>query len=556
MNGCTSAVSSFLDPRLADLTHPDSMADRDRAIERIVRAVSDGESIHIFGDYDVDGTTSTAIMTEGLTALGARVTWSVANRFAGGYGLSDQALDRCLAAEPGLLITCDCGSADHPRIRRAQASSVDVVVVDHHLVPEEPIGSHAFINPHRPDCEYPFKHLCSAGLAFSLVAGVRTAMTASRFPARRDHQWDIRSLLDLVALGTVADLVPLVGDNRILTRAGLRWMESKQVRPGLRSLLRMARCVQPITTSDLAFRVTPRLNAAGRLGDPAVTVQLLLSESEWEADSFAARIDELNKRRKELDRAATVEAERQAERAYGPNPSGGLVVSSPRWHRGVVGIVAARLVDRYSVPCLVIAEDDDNAMGHGSGRAPEGFPLHSATQGCAPVLENFGGHQAAVGLTVRSENIDTLRQRFARSCAEQSVEQKGAPPWVDVVLDGDKFPLPTAQDLLKLEPTGMGNEEAIFALRGVTPERSHRLPSGDLKLEIRLGTRRLSAFGFRMGHLLEKSQGRCNIIGSLRPDPWQGVGALQIRLLAIGGDELWGTELTSSHRPPAGEVHP
>ncbi len=360
---------SFLDPKLSALRDPSQMVDRDAAAERLAKAIRARETIAIFGDYDVDGTTSAAILADVVERLGGVVHAFVANRFEGGYGFSDAALDRVLGCRPSLIVTCDCGSSDHDRMVRAKELGIDVVVVDHHLVPDKPLPVVAFLNPHRPDCGFGFTGMCSAGLVFSLAAALRAKLGA---------KLDIRPWLDLVALGTVADVAPLEDDNRVLTRAGLKLLGAPKARPGIVALREVVRLkpTGPLGAWEIAFRLAPRLNAAGRLGDPTITLELLRATDLTVARKLARQIEEINEERKAVERRCTEEAIAMVEARYG-QPKSGIVVASEGWHRGVVGITAARLVDRFDVPAIVIAGAD--GVRHGRARTPEGVHVHAAT---------------------------------------------------------------------------------------------------------------------------------------------------------------------------------
>lgn len=517
-------AQAFLDPRLADLTAPDGMIDRDRAAERLARAVRREERITVFGDYDVDGTTSAAILAGILESLGGRVQVLVADRFQGGYGLSEPALARVLATDPGILVTCDCGSSDHERIEAARRKGVDVIVVDHHLVPDEPLPALAFLNPQRPDCGFPYKGLASAGLALSLGGAVRRVL---------DVRMDLRDWLDLVALGTIADAAPLDGDNRRLVRAGLARLSAANARPGVAALRETARIRggSRVGAMDVSFRLAPRLNAAGRLASQDVTLGLLRARTLSEARSFAARIEQLNERRRQIQRHVVEEAAAQVESVYGPQPQTGVVVASEAWHRGVVGIAAAQLAQRFGVPVVVVGVED--GVGHGSVRAPAGVALYDAVADCADVLERFGGHQAAAGLAVRGDNIEGLRCRFAdatRSCATGDVSE---PPMADVELDGATFSLPTASQLARLEPLGQGNHEPVFAVPDAHVDRAGVVGGAHLKLALRVGEFRVGAFGPNMAEQQLRRGDRIAVLAGLQPDAWNGGEQVEMRLSRI-----------------------
>ncbi|MCL2448492.1 MAG: DHH family phosphoesterase, partial [Polyangiaceae bacterium] len=324
-------ATRFLDPRLAHLTPPDAMRDRSEAVARIARAVRARERICVFGDYDADGVTAAALLTDVLRALGGDVVPVLADRFDGGYGLSHPALDRVLSTGATLVVTCDCGSSDHERLERARGAGLDAVVIDHHRVPDAPLPAVAFLNPHRPDCAFAYKGLASVGLALSMGAGVRAELGVAL---------DMRRWLDLVAIGTIGDVAPLDGDNRALVRAGLAQLLHGG-RPGTRALAHIAQCAAATPTGeDVSFRLAPRINAPGRLEKPDLALALLLAKDDDEARRIAADVEVLCARRKEVERAVTAEALAMLEDpAMARLPA--IVVARQGWHPGVVGIVAA-----------------------------------------------------------------------------------------------------------------------------------------------------------------------------------------------------------------------
>jgi single-stranded-DNA-specific exonuclease len=515
---------AYLMPRLSELTPPDAMADREIAADRLARAVRAGERIAIFGDYDVDGTTSAAILAGILEQLGGRVTVQLASRWGGGYGLSEPALERVLEGSPAVLVTCDCGSSDHPRVAAASARGVDVIVVDHHLVPSEPLPALAFLNPHRPDCGFAYKGLCSAGLALSLGAAVR---------ARLRVDLDLRAYLDLVALGTIADVAPLDGDNRRLVRAGLALLASGRARPGVIALRELARVPQGMSVAahDVAFRMTPRLNAAGRLGDPTLALSLLRARDLPQARGLAARIEQLNDQRKAIEAQVSEQAIAQVLAIYGESPRTGIVAAAEGWHRGVIGISAARLSERFGVPAVVIALEAGE--GHGSARAPDGFPLFDAVARCAQHLERYGGHQAASGLALRSERLEAFRSDFASATAALACAAAAASVATDVevVVGSDGYGLPPASDLFRLEPLGEANREPVFYLPDARVESSGVVGRGHLKLKLTTAGGSLSAFGFDMGARLPEPGRSIAALGVLRPDTWNGGDQVELRLV-------------------------
>ncbi len=511
------AARPFLDSTLRGLSSPEPMADRALASERIARAIRAKERIVVFGDYDVDGTTSAVILSEVIAALGGEVRTLIAARFRGGYGLSDQALDRCLAERPGLLVTCDCGSSDHERIARATASGIDVIVVDHHLVPEQALPAFAFLNPHRPECGFAYKGLCSAGLAFSLGAALRSELGA---------QLDLRAWLDLVAIGTIADLAPLTEDNRRLVRAGLRQIGMPNGRPALVALRQAAKIPESaqLTARDVAFRFSPRLNAPGRLGVADLTLRFLTAKTSKEAWGLLQDVEAKNEERKTLANRATEEARAQVRELYGEAPEEGVVVASGAWHRGVVGIVAARLVDAFGVPAVVIAFDGER--GHGSARTTAGVDVYGALSQCASDLSAWGGHRAAAGLSLSSKALDSFRASFLQ--ATQGVGS-GEGPLVEVdVALGGAFRVPTVEDLQRLGPFGEGYPVPRFLVdahvveaTGVGEGRAHG------KLKLRVGQESIRAFAPGMFSRIE-GRDALRLVGEFQPDHWIGGQAIEL----------------------------
>ncbi len=509
-------AQGFVDATLRGLSSPEPMADRALTAERLAAAIRQRERIVVFGDYDVDGTTSAVILSEVIEKLGGDVQVLVADRFHGGYGLSDPALDRCLSLRPSLIVTCDCGSSDHARIARARGEGVDVVVIDHHLVPEEPLPAMAFLNPHRPDCGFPYEGLCSAGLAFSVGAALRQ---------RFDSSLDMREWLDLVALGTIADLAPLTGDNRRLVRAGLKGLGVRSLRPGLRALRRAAGFDEhaKLTARDVAFRLAPRLNAPGRLGQGELTLKLLQAKTPIEAHRLADEVERLNSERRRLTEEATVEAIAQATDIYGDSPSSAIVVSSDAWHRGIVGIVAARLVDRFGVPAVVIAVDGER--GHGSARTVDDFDVHRALAGCASELDGWGGHRAAAGLSIAKDRVDRLRAAFADAGFEPNATG-GPERLIDVALGG-VYRVPSVDDLDRLGPFGQEHPAPRFIVDARLVETRAVGADGDhAKLKLRVGPDSVRAFAPRLFAQLRGLE-QARLVGEFQPDHFIGGGAVE-----------------------------
>lgn len=518
--GADELTRRFLDPRLSHLTVPDGMADREAAAQRIARAVRARERVCIFGDYDCDGITSTAILASLLRMLGAPVAALLATRREGAYGLSGPALKRVMATSATLLITCDCGSSDHERLATVRARGMDVIVIDHHLVPMEALPVVAFLNPHRPDCDFPYKGMASCGLSLSLAAAVRRALGV---------EIDIRTFLDLVAIGTIADVAPLDGDNRSLVRAGLAVMASATRRPGLTALAEHAKLDLGLGVrgEDVAFRIAPRLNAPGRLGDPDVALKLLLEQRPQAAIERAAEVERLALERRAIQDQMLAEALAEIEeRGYADAP--GIVLARRGWHPGVVGIVAGRIASRYGRPSIVIALETDK--GRGSVRGPGGSRLHDALTRCKRELVGFGGHQAAAGVEVRADRVDALRDAWCDVFAGVPRGRGEADGDAEARLD-DRDDLPVvARDLYRLEPCGEANRAPRLLVAGARVASAKNL-KGHLKVQLDWSRRVIGGFGFELGDLAPMlAGGRADVVGQLRADTWRGGDAVEMRI--------------------------
>lgn len=508
------AARDWLTPKLATLTPPDGMADRVEACSRLAAAVKRGESIVVFGDYDCDGITSTAILTEVLRTVGGRVTPCLANRFDGGYGVSEAAVGRILAAKPSLVVTCDCGSSDHASLSRLRELGVDVIVIDHHLVPDQPLPAVAFLNPHRPECAFPFKYLASCGLALSIAAGLRKELGV---------ELDVRRWLDLVAIGTVADVAPLTGDNRALVRAGLTAL-LKTERPGLRLLLDSLQidANSCMTGRDVAFRIAPHINAPGRLGEPDLALWVLLARTKDEAAPLVERLIAKSTERRALQEQMVAEAEAEiAEQGYGK--AAAIVLGRRGWNTGIVGIVAGRIADKYGVPVVVVGFDGE--VGRGSVRGPKGAQLYDVLSSIAHCLERFGGHQAAAGLEVKHERLDTLREAFLAAVTTRATQPQvalGASGEV-VLADGDKLE-DVLRDLERLEPCGEGNPRPRIVVVGRVIA-AREVKGGHLKLSLERAGARLDGFAVTLGHRapeLLSASGMVRVRGDLRLNQFMG----------------------------------
>ena len=503
---------------------PFLMADLSLGCSLIEGAIEAGQTIFIHGDYDVDGVCSTVLLVEGLQDLGARVEHHVPDRFSEGYGVSLKAVEAAADRGASLLLTCDCGSSSHQAIELAQSRGMKVVVTDHHHLPARLPTPEALINPQRTDCAYPFKPLCGTGIAYKLLCGLYQG---------RGLGWPTR-FLDLVAVATIADVMPLLGENRALVRSGLQLL-SQLERPGLRALAQVAGLEEgPWGSFAVGFGLGPRLNAAGRLEHARLAVELLLSDSLEQARARATYLDKLNQRRRELEASMRHQVEERLEGDPARLELGVVVESGEDWHQGVVGITASRVVDRFGLPAFIMGRVGDHCKG--SARSPENVDLYSAMQRCADVFVKFGGHARAAGFTVAADRVDEMRQRLSLAVAE--VRQGPAPYSVDLELDLKSAHLDLARELRKLEPLGEGNRMPRFLARRVRLDRLKTMGAGDEHLRCRLvqGSVDRKAVAFRMGgerpQILDK-QLYYDVVFELEEEVWEGTSSASLRIQAL-----------------------
>ncbi len=511
----------FLAPRLADLRPPQAMAGFARAVARIDGALTGGETIGVFGDYDVDGVTSCALIARFLLDAGARVVPRVARRDAG-YGFGPADADAFADAGCALVITCDCGTSDVDGMARARARGVDAIIVDHHQVPERDPGAHALINPHQRGCGFPFKGLASAGVGFYLAAALRT-----RLRERGADAPDPRALLDLAAIGTIADLAPLTDENRILVAAGLREL-GRGARPGLRALAALVGLdgTRPIDAVDVGYKLAPRLNAPGRLGDAAPALALLLATDELAAIDRARECDDLNARRRVLQDQVYAEALAQAEAA--PDAPA-VIVAGDGWPAGVVGIVAAKLADRYRRPSLAIALE--GATGRGSARSAGALHLFEALAACRDHLVRFGGHAQAAGLTVERERLAAFTAAFQAEAARRAGGARRDPAPVEEEVGLGLLTPALGEEIARLAPFGVGNPEPRLAARAVV-DRSRVVGERHLQLTLRDGPHTCDAIAFGLADRGRDMGAGARVRADFVPemDTFRGVRRLRLRV--------------------------
>ncbi|MBI1818368.1 MAG: single-stranded-DNA-specific exonuclease RecJ [Deltaproteobacteria bacterium] len=522
------AASAFLTSKLAEhLRSPMLFRDMGRAAERVVAAVNASERIGIYGDYDVDGISGSAILVTFLRALGHEPVLHIPHRLNDGYGVTEPGVRRLAEQGARVMITVDCGGVAHRELALARELGMDAIVCDHHQVSGTPLPAHAVLNPIEPDSGFPFAGLCGAGVAFYLALGVRMRLRESGAAVP-----DLRRYLDLVTLGTIADIVPIVEENRVLVKHGLREL-TQSVRPGIIALKTVSG-VADVTTGTVGFRLAPRLNAGGRLADATRSVELLTTTDKARAEQLAQELDQENRARQTIEVEILNDAIAQVEATPDFAERRSIVLASEDWHPGVIGIVASRLVERYYRPTILIAVNLDTGIGRGSGRSIRGFNLHEAMGACREVLEGFGGHRMAAGLSIRAEQVDDFAGLFeeavrARTRAEQFVPETT----VDAELSFRDIDQPLMDDLDRLEPFGMGNPEPIFCTRGATVASRKIVGENHLRLYLKHDGRGIGAIGFGMADRDVPEGATVDLLYSPQQDEWNGETRLQLRLRDI-----------------------
>jgi len=514
---------SFLRPSLNDLHDPFLMKDMDRAVERTVGAIERGEKIAVYGDYDVDGTTATALLCLFFSEIGIETRPYIPERVAEGYGLNAEAVRRLASEGVKLIITVDCGSSDRDPVELAGSLGVDVIVSDHHEVPEIPPAALAVLNPKQKGCPFPFKGLAGVGVAFNFLMALRSSLRGTGRLSSKEP--NLKKYLDLVCIGTVADMVPLTGENRVLVSHGIKELE-KTKRPGL-AALKEAAGLRPgrLDADSIAFQIAPRINAAGRVGQAMSAFRLLVSQDPSEAAHLAALLNRENTSRQKLEGEIFIEALDM----IGQSADRGIVLYSEGWHPGVIGIVASRLVDRFSKPAVMIALDGE--VGKGSARGVRSFDILEGLKSCAGLLERFGGHKAAAGLTVSREKIEAFKAEFLKYLNESVTDDDLAPEiLLDSVVSLGDVDKRLLDEIDSLAPFGVSNREPLLCLSGAGIVASEVVGKKHLRVKVSQNGCSRSGIGFGLARLHPMNAEVYSLVFSPYIDDWQGGKNLKLRI--------------------------
>lgn len=516
-----AAASRFLNPPISALHSPLLMKGMGEAVERIWQAIRSQESILLYGDYDVDGTTSIVVLQTALKLLGAQVTFHVPHRLKEGYGMRAEAIEEAAAKGVTLIVSVDTGIRAGAVVRQAQALGIDVIITDHHLPEAELPAAVAVLNPNRPDCGYPEKSLCGAGVAFKLVQAL---LDRSSFATEKRARL-LDSFLKLVAIATIADIVPLAGENRVIVRRGLAGLTNVK-NAGLRALIGVSGLTAGVSPSahQVAFRIAPRINAAGRMASARDVIDLFLTEDEERARELAQQLDTLNRERQQAEAEMVESILAQCSEPEFRNESAALVFAESGWHLGVVGIVASRLVERFSRPVFVLSDSAEEGCFSGSGRSIPGFHLLEALESMPGLFHKFGGHRQAAGLTIKREHIGEFRDRFHLFASQKLTAEDMRPQFtVDAEASFQELRDREAEEIFSMAPFGFGNPSPLFMAKNVEVAGQPRvLKEGKhLKLGFRQDGRVLFFtawnFGDRLDHF--KPGGKLDILFTLEDDP-------------------------------------
>ena len=550
-----SEAASFLRLEGELLHDPFLMADMAAACTRVTAAIDRKEKIAVYGDYDVDGVTAVSLLCLYLRSRGADVSYYIPNRVGEGYGVNRAAVEALVKGGVTLLLTVDTGITASEEVCYAASLGCDTVITDHHECQSELPAAVAVVNPRRPDCSYPFKELAGVGVAFKLVTALEYTKRKNALQSTEGFLSELcEQYIDLVALGTVADVMPLRDENRLIVSMGLKAIEASP-RPGLRALSEASESgkggkKKAITTSFLGFTLAPRINAAGRLRSASLAAELFLTESKEEAAAIAAELCEINRLRQEEENRilSEIRARIDADPALGEAPV--IVLEDDGWNHGVIGIVSSRITERYGKPSILISFEGED--GKGSGRSVKGLNLVEALGACADLLVKYGGHELAAGLTVRRADLPAFRERLCAYAAERLAEKETVTTLeIDCELYPAELTLKQAEELSLLEPCGISNPVPLFCLRDALVREA--LPMGQnrhTKLLLEAGGRRFTAvfFGNSPEELGYVSGDRCDIAFQLSVNEYQGVRTEQLLLRDIRPSEAAEGELTEQAR--------
>ncbi|NPU84343.1 MAG: single-stranded-DNA-specific exonuclease RecJ [Syntrophaceae bacterium] len=519
----------FLSPSLADLHNPYLMKDMRKGVNRLVKAFRNRESIVIYGDYDADGITSVVLLLKFLRTIDPSVSYHIPDRIGEGYSLNRTAIDRFKNQGINLIVTVDCGISDFDEVEYARSLGIDTVILDHHEVPSTLPNAAAVINPHRSDCPFPFKDLAAVGIAFNFLIALRGVLREEGFWNSQTYP-NLRQYLDLVALGTIGDISPLIDENRILAKIGLDLITEGR-RTGIRALKEVCGIdSQAVDSTKASYNLIPRINAAGRIASPREAVDLLMTEDMEAARQLARQLDVYNRRRQDIEREILSEILKEIEDNMDPENARSLVFASARWHPGVIGIVASRLVDRYYRPAILISLKD--GIGKGSGRSIADFDIYRGLQRCDSLLLSYGGHRFAAGISIREEHIPDFRNLLESVILEETqASDMVSQTFIDAECRLQDITHSLLSQIETLAPYGASNPEPILCVRNVNVVSPSIVGNNHLRMRINSSGIHCNSIWFSKGHYLETITGLpIDIAFTPQINTWGGLSDIQLKM--------------------------
>ena len=518
------SIRLFLNPTRDDFHDPFLITDMEKAVERIITAINKKEKITIYGDYDVDGITSITVLKSFLRDRGIEVDTYIPNRLDEGYGLNNSAIDKIKNKGCELMITVDCGISAIDEVNYANSLGIEVIVTDHHEAGNEIPKALAVIDNKRKDSTYPFRELAGVGVVFKLIQALSIKLNLK--------EEEYLKYLDIVCIGTISDIVPLVDENRVITKLGL--MLVRQTRNiGLQAVLKSSG-YSKIDSNTISFGVAPRLNACGRMGKADEALKLFLSKNVNEVIQLSKELNDFNRERQEKEKEIYENAIAQIEKEH-LDEKNTIILRGKNWHHGVIGIVSSKITEKYFKPSILLSFEE-NGIGKGSGRSIPGFDLHEALMQCLDVIEKFGGHAMAVGITVREEHFDEFREKFENIAISKHIEEILPIINIDAKINLSDINKEMVESLKELEPFGEGNKMPIFVFKNLKIDSIRALSEGKhLKLTLKDNNTIVSAIGFNLGHMVEEYRigDKIDVVGVLEINSYNGVENLQINIKDI-----------------------
>ena len=513
-------IDVFLNPTRNNFYNPFLMPDMEIAVDRIIKAINNKEKMIIYGDYDVDGITSITVLKSFLEDRGIYVDSYIPNRLEEGYGLNKPAIDEIIKKEYNLMITVDCGISGIEEIEYANSLGLETIVTDHHEVGDELPNAIAVVDAKRKDNQYPCRDLAGVGVVFKLIQAIGIKL--------RLEEKEYLKYLDIVCVGTISDIVPLVDENRVITKLGLM-LVAQTKNTGLRSLL-ISSGYKNIDSTTISFGIAPRINACGRMGHADEALKLFLSKDIYEVNELTKRLNDYNKIRQDKEKSIYEDAVNQIEKnkLY---ENCAIVVAGEDWHHGVIGIVSSKITDLYFKPSILLCYEDEVAKG--SGRSIPGFDLHDALMKCQNSIERFGGHAMAIGITIKRDKFEEFKKEFEEVARKAKIDEIIPIINIDAKINLSEINKEMVASLKKLEPFGEGNKMPIFAFKNLKIDSIRALSEGKhIKLTLKEGNSIINAIGFNLGHLVDEYRigDKIDVVGTLEINSFNGVDSLQINL--------------------------